>query len=33
MFETLKKDLSEKVIESMGEERVSRVLVTDFVAQ
>jgi flagellar basal body-associated protein FliL len=33
MFETLKKELSEKVIESMGEERVSRVLVTDFVAQ
>jgi len=33
MFEQLKKELSEKVIESMGEERVSRVLVTDFVAQ
>lgn len=33
MFETLKKDLSEKVIESMGEERVSRVVITDFVAQ
>lgn len=33
MFETLKKELSEKVIESMGEERVSRVVITDFVAQ
>lgn len=33
MFEPLKKELSEKVIESMGEERVSRVVITDFVAQ
>lgn len=33
MFEPLKKELSEKVIGAMGEERVSRVLVTDFVAQ
>lgn len=33
MFEPLKKELSEKVIEAMGEERVSRVVITDFVAQ
>ncbi|MDQ2643080.1 MAG: flagellar basal body-associated FliL family protein [Myxococcota bacterium] len=33
MFEPLKKELSEKVIGAMGEERVSRVVITDFVAQ
>jgi flagellar basal body-associated protein FliL len=33
LFETIKKDLSEQVIQAMGKERVTRVLVTDFVAQ
>jgi flagellar basal body-associated protein FliL len=33
LFEGIKKDLSERVIQSIGKERVSRVLVTDFVAQ
>jgi flagellar basal body-associated protein FliL len=33
MFEAVKKELSEHVSEAIGRERVSRVLVTDFVAQ
>ena len=33
LFEPLKKELSEHVIQAVGKERVSRVLVTDFVAQ
>ena len=33
LFESLKKELSEHVSEAIGKERVSRVLVTDFVAQ
>jgi flagellar basal body-associated protein FliL len=33
LFEALKKELSEHVSEAIGKERVSRVLVTDFVAQ
>jgi flagellar basal body-associated protein FliL len=33
LFEAVKKDLSDHVSEAIGKERVSRVLVTDFVAQ